>query len=190
MEICVTYLYFLAKKSKSYAGGAPPREVSKFRNYAATYWTVHFGEVCSSIQSKDLPYYQGLCHPRFPGFHVWLESRGLFIDDFGISEDEMQNRIIGRLRLDPSYATFSGDDSLSAPFDREEFGGHYVGPLKSPEAIYTSNPSALSNHNFPTRVDKYGFVSLEYETAHSARRNADSANVIPAKVVIKGFPDF
>jgi protein SERAC1 len=65
MEICVTYLYFLAK-SKSYAGGAPPREVSKFRNYAATYWTVHFGKVCSSILSKDLPYYQGLCHPRPP----------------------------------------------------------------------------------------------------------------------------
>jgi hypothetical protein len=78
----------------------------------------------------------------------------------------MLNRIIGRLRLDPSYATFSGDDNLSASIDREEFGGRYVGPMKSPEAIYTSNPSALSNHNFPTRADEYGFVSLEYEMAY------------------------
>ncbi|TGJ83087.1 hypothetical protein E0Z10_g5673 [Xylaria hypoxylon] len=75
LEICVTYLYLLGKRpgTRGSVIGEPSPKTSAFLKYAATSWTTHFRQVRHKIRRRDLPYYEGLCHPMFPGFQRWLD---------------------------------------------------------------------------------------------------------------------
>ncbi|KAK3390389.1 ankyrin repeat protein [Podospora didyma] len=77
LEICVTYLYSMAKKDSSGSGsGDHPRRAlaMSFLPYAATSWIVHFHQVMHKLHRQDLQYFQNLCHPLFPGFQAWIEQ--------------------------------------------------------------------------------------------------------------------
>jgi hypothetical protein len=169
LELCVTYLYCLAKNSKSGKRGQPPLgAVGEFFRYAAKSWISHFHRVCARIPSNALPYYYGLCHPKFHGFQAWilevgLDAQTLLSDALGSTED-VQDRLLRLFQLDPDDVDFSrlGNDIDDDPIDTAEIAA--PAGLPDIESIrieaFSSKPSAQGVHNFPTHVDEFGFISL------------------------------
>ncbi|OKP07145.1 hypothetical protein PENSUB_6105 [Penicillium subrubescens] len=169
LEVCVTYLYCLAKNSKSGERGQPPTgNIGEFFRYAAKSWISHFHRVRTRIPSNALPYYYGLCHPKFHGFRVWIQEVGLnpqtmLSGALGSTED-VQDRLLRLFQLDPDDVDLSrsGNDIDDDPIDTTEIAG----PAGLPDVnsirirALSSNPSAQRVHNFPTHVDEFGFVSL------------------------------
>ncbi|WQF88920.1 Putative P-loop containing nucleoside triphosphate hydrolase, alpha/Beta hydrolase [Colletotrichum destructivum] len=74
LEICVAFLYCLAKPSKSSQPGETSPEVKEFLSYAAQSWTIHHHRARRWLDERDSRYYQNLCHPLFPGFVRWIEE--------------------------------------------------------------------------------------------------------------------
>jgi len=75
LEICVTYLYCLAKGARgSKAAGYTTPLTRPFLRYVASSWAVHFHQVSRKLRPQDAWYFQNLCHPLFPGFHLWVEE--------------------------------------------------------------------------------------------------------------------
>lgn len=150
LEICVTYLYLLGKKSpkSGVVIGTPGPEVSAFLKYAATSWAKHFLRVCDRIEQHDLPYYHGLCHPQFPGFQSWVStSRTLLPTLQGFIDDELQDYLVHKLRLYPGDNGHRRDAEI---LRRGDF------------MMLSSNPTS-QNLRFPVTADDTGFVSLDFD---------------------------
>lgn len=146
LEICVTYLYFLGKKSKYPQMSIQQYPVGKLLNYAATHWTDHYREIEFDLTSKMRPYYHNLCHPEFPGFRTWLQARSPQRYDhepYGLHQDELQDYYLVQFKLIPKT-----ERKRRTEEDRLE-------------PILSSNPGMLANHYFPLEVDETGFVSLK-----------------------------
>ncbi|PVH72645.1 hypothetical protein DL98DRAFT_595807 [Cadophora sp. DSE1049] len=146
LEICVTYLYFLGKKSKYPQISVQQHPVGKLLRYAATYWTVHYRAIEFDLTSKMRPYYHNLCHPEFPGFQTWLQARSRQHDDYepyGLHQDELQDYYLVKFKLIPE------------PERNRRTKDTRVVPM------FSSNPGMLANHYFPLEVDETGFVSLK-----------------------------
>ncbi|KAJ0123855.1 hypothetical protein J7T55_012326 [Diaporthe amygdali] len=162
LEICTAYLYMLAKPCKGAVLGHPTKEVAYLLRYAAGYWVSHFHKVCDSIPPSNLPYYHGLCHPRFPGFTTWLEAH----DEqnrtpvFGSgSVEQQQDLLIQKLALEPGQPGFGRD--VSARLDLTTIFEAGVSNLQ----ILSCNPSQSQNLVFPVKADETGVVSLDFELA-------------------------
>jgi protein SERAC1 len=154
MEICVTYIYCLGKHSKVNRLGETSKHTAGFLNYTAKRWMIHFSEIKEEIQDRvrlsDLSYYHNLCHPRFPGFESWIEefwspTPASAKMHKGMSDIDVQDYYIRLLNLDPEDLCRKGDVTNAKPLDMG----------------YSTNPSALSNFNFPSTANHYGFVSLD-----------------------------
>lgn len=75
LEICVTYLYCLAKGSGgSTVPGCVTPLTKPFLHYVANSWFIHFHQVSHRLRAGDIRYFQNLCHPLFPGFRAWVED--------------------------------------------------------------------------------------------------------------------
>lgn len=120
LEICVSYLYLLGKRSRiaDLDLGQPSKNTAAFLDYAATKWTKHFRQVRGRIPLRDLPYYHSICHPRFPGFAAWMEACGMVIERpvVGGSDDERQDHLVRVFGLEPEEQGLknSGDDGGAA----------------------------------------------------------------------------
>ncbi|RYP47753.1 hypothetical protein DL768_006221 [Monosporascus sp. mg162] len=81
LEICVTYLYLLGKRSGTLGSviGKPSPKTSAFLN---------------------------LCHPRFPGFQTWLNASGIKVTELAGSDDWMQDHLVQMLGLEPADREF------------------------------------------------------------------------------------
>lgn len=162
LEICATYLYMLGKPCKGATLGHPTERVACFLRYAAGYWVSHFHKVCEKIPSSDLSYYHGLCHPRFPGFHTWLEAHDeqnrapVFTSS---SVEEQQDLLIRKLALEPGQPGFGSD--VMARFDFTMIFETGDSKLQ----ILSCNPSRSQNVVFPVKADEIGVVSLDFQLA-------------------------
>lgn len=161
LEICVTYLYLLGKRSRMPESviGEPSPKTSAFLRYATTSWTRHFRRVCDKIPPRDLPYYQRLCHPQFPGFQRWLSASGMSITKLvGASDDELQDHLVQKLGLEPGNNGFGRE----AP-DLDITMGNLLN--NNQLRVLSSNPAASENFYFPMKADDTGFVSLDFDLA-------------------------
>ncbi|KAF3764298.1 hypothetical protein M406DRAFT_351665 [Cryphonectria parasitica EP155] len=165
LEICTTYLYMLGKPCNDTALGQPAEKVALFLAYAASYWVVHFHQVCERILPADLSYYHGLCHPRFPGFTTWLEAydgegrQPIFASG---SVDEQQDMIIEKFALEPGHPRFGKEFTTEVDLTRIFAAG------ESHRQILSCNPSQAQNLNFPVKVDETGVVKLDFELVGKA----------------------
>lgn len=158
LEICVSYLYLLGKKSHCARLGLPSRESSPFLAYAASSWVDHFRKVRQKIPQADLPYYQSLCHPRFPGFQRWIEiSRNQLL--LGASDDEQQDYLVKSFGLE--RGDLGLDEEIGEATNAMNLG---VGP-DDMMSKFSSNPDAQMNRHFPVKAGETGFVSLDLEEA-------------------------
>ncbi|KXH54055.1 ankyrin repeat protein [Colletotrichum salicis] len=74
LEICVDFLYCLARPTKITQIGQVTKEAQPFLQYAAQCWTIHHHHASGQLDPRDSQYYQNLCHPLFPGFHSWIKE--------------------------------------------------------------------------------------------------------------------
>ncbi|GJC77840.1 hypothetical protein ColLi_00678 [Colletotrichum liriopes] len=74
LDICVAFLYCLAKQTKTSQPGEVSSEAQAFFQYAARSWPIHPYRARKRLDRLDSRYYQNLCRPLFPGFHRWLEE--------------------------------------------------------------------------------------------------------------------
>ncbi|KAI0418625.1 hypothetical protein F5X98DRAFT_373437 [Xylaria grammica] len=153
LEICVTYLYMLGKRSgiPGSVAGEPSAKTSAFLEYAATSWTTHFRRVRHTIRRRDIPYYEGLCHPFFPGFRRWLDVLGLSTAELVGSADQIQDHLVRILELEPEDR-------------RARRGIRTAGDrlLEAQGSMYSSSVSMLGKSHFPVKVDENGFVCLDH----------------------------
>lgn len=159
LEICVTYLYLLGKKSPKSQLGTPSSKMSAFLQYAARSWLIHFHKVHDKVPLTDLPYYQGLCHPRFPGFTTWLSIYGgpEILHVVGRSDDEQQDELVKLFGLEPGE--YGSGRQWYKNIDMPSV--QYV-PLHR-ASILSSNPGASENFHFPVKANDTGFVSLDFD---------------------------
>lgn len=166
LEICVSYLYLLGKRSRiaGLGPGEPSANTAAFLAYAARSWARHFHEVGARIPPSDLPYYHSICHPRFPGFVAWLEARGTTVARpvVGGSDDEQQDHLVREFGLEPGEHGFGG-----------RVGAATMSPVGMNMSILSSNPLASQNYYFPVTADENGFVSLDFESAGKMLSLAD-----------------
>lgn len=160
LEICVSYIYLLGKQSRipGLGLGEPSEKTAAFLQYAAQSWTTHFHRVCEKIPIRALPYYHGLCHPRFPGFVNWLETYGIVITRpiVGGSDDEQQDYFVNLLGLEPDEDGFTRrTKNTTVPTDANF--------LANAMMKLSSNPGASLNFHFPATADEDGFVSLNLD---------------------------
>ena len=139
LEICVTYLYFLGKRSQFDQNEIEEHAIGKFLNYAAKSWTSHYHRVFEYIPSRTLPYYHGLCHPLFPGFRLLLKVLDFREEDepYGLPPDGLQDYYLAAIGV-----TSAARDSVAL----------------------SSNPGLFGNHYFPLEIGETGFVSLKRMT--------------------------
>ncbi|KAI0133837.1 ankyrin repeat protein [Xylariales sp. AK1849] len=147
LETCITYLYLLGKTSPKTELGYPTSKMSAFLRYAARSWLAHFHQVCDKIPVVDLPYYHGLCHPRFPGFRTWTEFRSE-LPVYG-----QQDYLVLFFGLEPV------DDKFARSWQQTE------PKMPSRLDILSSNPAATENFYFPVKADATGYVSLDFNRA-------------------------
>lgn len=156
LEICVTYIYCLGRAISTRHSENPSPLTSAFLEYAAIAWIKHFGEVRDKLNPMHFPYYQNLCHPRFPGFAAWLTIRertsmpGGWTKPMG-ADDDVQDYYVALFDLDPRSG--EGGPVTSG-----------VLSMRSMEEVLSSNPGAGANHYFPVKTDSSGWVSLDLET--------------------------
>ena len=74
LEICVTYLYCLARAGNQEAGSHKTLLTKPFLPYVAKSWFVHFHQISHQLQDENIRYFQNLCHPLFPGFRAWIDE--------------------------------------------------------------------------------------------------------------------
>lgn len=156
LDICVTYLYLLGKKSALSTLGKPSHKTSAFLQYASKSWVPHFHMVRDRIPTEHLSYYQGLCHPRFPGFQAWTELNGnlpVELAMLSISEDEQQDYLVDFFNLEP------GDSGYKKARSR-------ITTTASSDMLnlskLSSNPATSENFHFPVKPDPTGYVSLDF----------------------------
>lgn len=164
LEICTTYLYMLAKPCKGAVLGHPTKEVACLLGYAARYWVAHFHKVCEKIPPGNLSYYQGLCHPRFPGFTTWLgvhdvQNRAPAFSSGSV--EEQQDLLIQKLALEPGQPGFGRD-----VMDKLDFAAVLETGIAKLQ-IVSCNPSRSQNIVFPVKADATGVVSLDFQLAAS-----------------------
>ncbi|RWA08425.1 hypothetical protein EKO27_g6700 [Xylaria grammica] len=153
LEICVTYLYMLGKRS-GIAGslpGEPSEKTAAFLAYAATSWTTHFRRVRHTIRRRDIPYYEGLCHPFFPGSRRCLDVFGLSTAELVGSADQIQDHLVRILELEPEDRR--ARRRIRTTRDRL---------LEAQGSMYSSSVSMLGKSHFPVKVDENGFVCLDH----------------------------
>ncbi|KAF2965794.1 hypothetical protein GQX73_g7770 [Xylaria multiplex] len=157
LETCVTYLYMLGKRSRTCGLmiGGPSPETSEFLKYAASSWTTHFGQVRHRIRRRDLPYYEGLCHPLFPGYRRWLDVFGLSTAELVGSADQIQDQLVQILELEPEDRAARRRPRTT----RERL-------LAAQGSVLSSSVATLGNSYFPVKVDENGFVSLDHSRSH------------------------
>jgi hypothetical protein len=159
LEICVTYLYMLGKRSRTPRSmiGEPDSKTSAFLKYAATSWATHFYRVRDRIPLCNLSYYQGLCHPQFPGFRRWCDASGICVPQLvGASDDEQQDRLLRMLGLEPGVDGF-GKGTLDVNIIECSLLGDPIGAL-------SSRPPLSKKFQFPMKADETGFVSLDFDS--------------------------
>jgi protein SERAC1 len=153
MEVCITYIYCLGKRSTVNELGETSRHTSSFLNYAAKRWSIHFAEIKEAIRdrvkSSNLSYYHNLCHPRFPGFQTWIQefwspTPPSARTPKGLSDADIQDRYIKLLGLDPEELRGFREVDMTQPLDMG----------------LSTNPTALSDFYFPNTANRHGFVSL------------------------------
>ncbi|KAK5660882.1 hypothetical protein OQA88_12253 [Cercophora sp. LCS_1] len=175
LEICVTYLHMLGKKSRCAVVGKPSRKTAAFLEYAANSWTAHFRAVSRKIDStNDLRYYRDLCHPSFPGYKAWVSlipyGQAIIQTGSAISADQQQDALVEMLRLEP------GADRMKRVFERE--------PVVKPGSVLSSNPGALSNFHFPVGILETGLIGLDLQedglTDASTRTERELAHFLKA----------
>ncbi|KAK4443260.1 ankyrin repeat protein [Podospora aff. communis PSN243] len=89
LNICVTYLYCLSRSPSPVDDkGRVKTPAGAFLHYAAHLWMIR--------------YLQNLCHPLFPGFHVWIAEywRPDLPQHRGVSDDAIQDFYLERFHLD------------------------------------------------------------------------------------------
>ncbi|KAK1989533.1 hypothetical protein LZ30DRAFT_576096 [Colletotrichum cereale] len=74
LDVCVAFLYCLARQSKTSQPGEASEDTKDFLQYAAQSWTIHHHRARKQLDSLDSRYYQNLCHPLFPGFDCWMDQ--------------------------------------------------------------------------------------------------------------------
>ncbi|KAK2597342.1 hypothetical protein QQS21_006038 [Conoideocrella luteorostrata] len=161
LEVCVTYIYCMGKTSSGFKTGEPSRRLSPFLDYAAVAWTSHLRAVRDRLSPSELPYYQNLCHPQFPGFEAWIriyeasntKGRSLPVG----SDDEVQDYYVNLFEME-----------LDAPSRRLVIDSVALQNMTA----YSSNPAAANNHHFPVTANANGWVSLNMEQARLMFKNA------------------
>lgn len=149
LGVCVTYIYCMGKETLGHKLGEPSPRTAPFLSYAGSQWARHFREVRDTIDSRQLPYYYNICHPRFPGFETWIEAYSTILSDRDLlnldgADDDKQDSVISMLKL-----------------EREE-ARQAVGPGRFIDTgQYSTNPGSLANHHFPLSVSSKGWVSLD-----------------------------
>lgn len=160
LEVCTAFLYMLGKPCRDVALGKPSEKVEALLQYAASCWVIHFHQVCERIHPANIPYYHGLCHPRFPGFKTWLEAydnEGREPFFLAQSADEQQDTVIDRFALEPGHPRFGKDFTAKVNLTRALSGD------SSHQPIISCNPSQAQKLNFPMKVDETGHATLDFE---------------------------
>ncbi|KAK0731910.1 hypothetical protein B0H67DRAFT_90175 [Lasiosphaeris hirsuta] len=187
LQICTTYLYCLAKSSGSSEKGQPSAVTEPFLQYAAKSWVGHFHQVQHRLHSKDLRYFQNLCHPLFPGFSVWIREFWLpRLPDHpgGLPLDAIQDYYVNMFELDLAQLDDqeAGDADINTEDTDDEEGTRQYGPKQRrgdpesyipiddlallPREMYSSNPESLLRSNFfPLQVDQAGLISLDFSNS-------------------------
>lgn len=182
LHICTTYLYMMGKKCSEAELGQPSEATIIFLEYASMFWHRHFGAIRDMITSRDLRYYENLCHPMFPGFFAWTEA--LLGEEKAIqiatvrSTDELQDYYVDLLGIELSNSVH-GDvctDLIDSGLDAETLEARdYAHQLSDnmTQLRYSSNPATLSNHGFPLATDETGFVSLAVSSSSRQQRKIE-----------------
>ncbi|GKT55468.1 ankyrin repeat protein [Colletotrichum tofieldiae] len=192
LDICVAFLYCLAKQTKTSQPGEVSSEARAFFQYAARSWPIHHHRARKRLDLLDSRYYQNLCHPLFPGFHRWLEEfwapelpphpstsapddiQDYYIDLFNLenllpslcdTEDQGSDNESSDDELKPVGADLEESEKQKprgTPFDRADHHELRLPSWRGVSECLSSNPGSLSNHYFPLKVDGGGMVSLDF----------------------------
>lgn len=159
LEICVTYIYCMGKQDGCHILGQPSQRAAPFLDYAASAWMVHFSHIRDELDPSAFPYYQNLCHPRFPGFEAWIEAH-IYASDQDIlanpggGEDDVQDYFVALFNIDPEnnqrFREMTAKESRSYRLERFQSG----------------NPATVQNNYFPISADSNGWVALDLRGAH------------------------
>ncbi|KAJ3580311.1 hypothetical protein NPX13_g253 [Xylaria arbuscula] len=156
-------------------------------NYVSTAWYIHFNVVVDHIDPPNIPYYHNLCHPKFPGFKIWIEESW---DDeinpyptVGMNNHEIQDFYIKMYHLEQRRFKLGCSDDYEDdineirdleddeesnvinqgyPIPKRKLLGLNLPDDLNTQQVLHSNPTARPNHHFPLTVDKCGFVSIDY----------------------------
>lgn len=167
LDICVAYLYSVGKlgirSALDFSG-----DVSEFLAYASKSWFLHFQEVADQIQPWNVPYYQNLCHPAFPGFAIWTSKcwDGEQNPLFGFSADEEQDYYVEYFGVTVGEKDRKRANHLIGRYEDEGPLSYQRSDARHSFLSFASNPTVLSSHSFPVRVDENGFVSLDLRQPH------------------------
>ena len=105
LEICVTYLYCLAKELQDGRASSHAMLATQcFLRYVAQTWMVHFGQLQHKLQlrDRDLWYFHNLCHPLFPAIQTWTREYcqpDVSKQPIGVPDDHIQEYYPGRFNL-------------------------------------------------------------------------------------------
>jgi hypothetical protein len=176
LHICTTYLYMMGKKCNKAELGHPSEAAIIFLDYASMFWHRHFGAIRDMITSRDLRYYENLCHPMFPGFGAW--TKALLGEEKAIraaiarSADELQDYYVDLLGIELSTSAHAdlGTDLIDSGLDAETFKAR---DYAHTQLRLSSNPAVLSNHGFPLATDETGFVSLNVSSSSRQPRRIE-----------------
>ncbi|KAH9243391.1 hypothetical protein K456DRAFT_1767636 [Colletotrichum gloeosporioides 23] len=189
LDICVTFLYCLAKPSKTSPPGEVSPETEPFLSYAALSWTIQYHRTKRLLDQRENRYYQNLCHPLFPGFDCWMQefwdpnhpmAKNQVSHPPG-APDDIQDYYIEYFNLETHSSSSHGagldDKHDSAISDSESSFGHdnvedhrdrlHLPLWRGADTALSSNPGSLSNHYFPLKVDGEGLVSLDFKNRSS-----------------------
>lgn len=151
LEVCVTYLYCMGKKTPESTLGRPSQRTAPFLDYAATAWVTHFSHVRDDLDLAHFSYYQNLCHPMFPGFTTWIDAcargadRGIPTNPGG-ADDDVQDYYVALFKM-----------------DTEGYAGRVQSAKDRMQSYLSSNPGTAKNHYFPVSADSKGWVSLDLD---------------------------
>ncbi|KAM5344762.1 hypothetical protein ACJ41O_010624 [Fusarium nematophilum] len=166
LDICVAYLYCFGRRSRCARFGHASPRTRPFIEYAAAYWPMHYKKLFSGgagLDERERSYYYNVCHPNFPGFEQWApKALGIPIEaitpaNSGISVDDIQDFCCSHLLTEV-------DGKIPGELDPGR------SDLASNPWAFSSNPGALSNHNFPLKVDEYGAVRLDFSKGPQNKR--------------------
>ncbi|KAI1170900.1 hypothetical protein F4777DRAFT_591619 [Nemania sp. FL0916] len=129
LDTCTTYLYMIGQATVQNRNLGIDQKI--LINYVSNAWFVHLAAVLNRIDSRHIPYYHNLCHPRFPGFGSWTETywetRGEIKSEtgnreinptFGMTDDEVQDYYIQRLEQEARHLPSVWDDDYYSDDER------------------------------------------------------------------------